>query len=219
MNTETESEEKGGKAKRIRWTDYEIYELIGEFKTPCVASQPLLLDEEYDEKGRKKISKAVFPRDENGKAYFPPGWIAGLLEETSRKDLWKLAPQLKETKVELSLSPEKVMEIFKENRLAASHIHQFTFMDCEILGNASPVIQRYATSFDMKGKQSANIFDAETFPTGTQFRIKIIAPKIFYQQLKVLLEIGGAIQGIGPSAMRRKGYGRFKVVSFKKVAA
>lgn len=187
--------------------------------TPCVASQPLLQEEEYDERrSPRPISKAVFPRDERGRAYFPPGWVAGMLEETATEDLWKLAPKLKATKVRTTLPPDTILELFKERRLAGSHIHRFTFIECEMLGDASPFIERYATSFNQKGKKVANVFDGETFPSGTQFKLKVIAPRIFEWHIQTLLEIGGIVKGIGPSALRRKGLGRFRVLEFKRVS-
>lgn len=211
-------EKEKKKRKKVRWTNYEIYELTGEFVTPCVASQPLLLDETTDDTGRKIVSKQVFPRDERGKAYFPPGWVAGMMEEVARKDLWTMSPQLKATKVRITLPPERILEIFKKLRFAAYYVHNLTFFECEILGDASPVVQRYAGSYtDQRGQKKANVFDGETFQAGTQFKLKIIAPKIFKRHIQTLLEIGCAVEGIGPGALRRKDFGRWKVLSFERV--
>jgi len=217
---ETDEKKPRKKSTRVRWTNYEIFELRGEFTTPCVASQTVLLSEERDEKGRKVISKYVFPRDQRGRAYFPPGWIAGLLENVATKDFWQLAPMLRATNVQTTLPPDQILKLFENQRLAGSHIRNFTFMECEIIGEASPFFDRYSISFkDKSGKKAANIFDGETFPAGTQFKLKILAPRIFYKQSRTLLEIGGGIEGVGPLSLRRQGFGRFKVLSFKRVKA
>lgn len=197
--------------EKIRWTDYNEFELLAETTSPIVATQPVLDPEECDEKGKKKIAKMIFSRNHDGKPSISPKWIAGMLDVCATRDLWKLSS------VKTTLSSEAIEKLFGDLRLAGMHIQKFFFYGSEIVGTPKLAIERFSISFkNQKGQRVANIFDAEVMDTETPFKIRISMPAVFQKHVLTLLEIGSKVVGIGNK--RNEGnYGRFKVVSFKEV--
>jgi len=207
------------KKPKVYGRDRRVFQMTCELLSPVAASNPTGLPnvDLTDEKGRKQIDTYAFPRGQDGKPTIPSNWTAALLDKTATKDIWRQAEQLNKTGIKTTLKPQQITEIFEKLRLSGFQVHRFVFYGPKILGDALPSVRTYVTAINQKGKERSAIYKAETFDDGTQFTQYLLMPKQFEKHVLTLFELGGSLQGIGAAALRRKGLGRFKVLSLKEV--